>query len=383
MNDLRASTPKESDGRAGFTVVEVLITLVIASLLMIFVLSLTRSQLVTYEMQGQVTAVQQNARAGFDFVEQSIRRACAGVAAGAVELRVSAATNGVKTGCMNIYDGAVPAAGSFSGGALGSPVTLPDAIELIYADGGAFSMVTLIASPVVHVADTTGFQVGDLVLIGDYRRAYLHQIASILPPPVGFGPQQGDITMTVAPASDPTFLLMTPPLSILRARSVALYVDTATDPKNPLLRLDPDGVAGTTHADAEPLVEGVEDFQLAVGIDSNGDGVINENVASPGSLPPSDEWSGNALGELPLASPVPVLASDPPPIPWDPLRTPFIRTVRASLIARSLNQYAGSPAQVGPMEDRTTWPYAPGATSGPRFRQLRMVIAPRVWNLTD
>ena len=61
-----------------------------------------------------------------------------------------------------------------------------------------------------------------------------------------------------------------------------------------------------------------------------------------------------------------------------------LRQVRLSLLLQTLNQYAGSPPTVTASEDRTS-PYPPFATGAavPRYRSVRMVVAPRAWNLTE
>src|SRR5262249_53175447 len=147
------------------------------------------------------------------------------------------------------------------------------------------------------------------------------------------------------------------------------------------------GIIGTSHADAEPLVEGVEDFQIAVGVDGLGglaapDGQLNDSLVPPNPLP--DEWLGNGdlPNELPLAAPTNA-GSTPPTNYWFttqqpplPVGTQVLRAIRVSLIVRSLNQYAGTPSQVGPLENRTAWAWPPSDV-GPRWRQMRMVVAPR------
>jgi hypothetical protein len=383
---------RSARGLRGFTVVEVLIALLVASMLTVFVLSLTRTQLVTYEMQGQTTSVQQNARAGFDYVEAMLRRACSGLSWGAVGIRMGAGT--VQTGCFTFYDGAVVNGGRFTSA---NAATLPDAVEVIYGDGSAFSAVTAFPTPgTATVADVSRFNPGDLVLMGDYQRAYLLQIA-----PGGItvtagsmtGPQPpvGNVTFTAGTIQDATFLTWSPgdrPWIIMRARSQALYVDR-TDPKNSLLMLDPDGPLGADHLDAQPLVEGVEDFQIAVGVDrdpvgvvggpTGGRGVINEDLVNPSG--PNDEWIGNSVADAPLANPYPFPAGVAPLPPWLPDgNLQVLRQLRVTLYVRTTNQYPGAPAAVGPAEDRDPASYPVYGNAGPRRRQLRMVIAPRAWN---
>src|SRR5262249_30597571 len=132
----------------GFTIVEVLVALFVASLLSVFVLSLTRSQLVTYEMQGQVNSTQQNVREAFDYVETALRKGCSGVGTGKVRVHLNDAT-AFSTSCIKVYDGAifgtgatVPAVGSVGSFQTNNPAQKADAVELIYGDGSGLSMVS-------------------------------------------------------------------------------------------------------------------------------------------------------------------------------------------------------------------------------------------------
>jgi hypothetical protein len=138
--------------------------------------------------------------------------------------------------------------------------------------------------------------------------------------------------------------------------------------------VDPDGVASPNHLDftrVMPAAEGVVDFQVAVGNDGNGDGVISETSASPGS----DEWIGNGAGEI---IPAP---------PWNAgsLATPpQLRQLRLSLLFQTANSYGGVAAPLPTFEDRPASSYPSVAAAGaPRYRAMRITVSPRAWNLAE
>lgn len=137
-----------------------------------------------------------------------------------------------------------------------------------------------------------------------------------------------------------------------------------------MLMVDPAGVTSNNHLDygksVQPAVEGVIDFQVAVGNDLNGNGVIVD-------------WVGDTWGEA---------LQDPATTPWNSTSAlTKYRQVRLSLLLDTLNQYAGSPLTpwtTNPFEDRPSSSY-PQIVAGanPRYRSMRMIVAPRAWNLSE
>jgi len=116
----------------------------------------------------------------------------------------------------------------------------------------------------------------------------------------------------------------------------------------PTMMMDPD--AGGAAA-VEPFAEGIEDLQVAIGVDVNGDGAITEVGAAAGD----DEWQGNMAGDAALSGP--------------------IRAVRITVIARSTKPLAGPVAGFNrpAAEDR------PADTALDKFRRrvLRQVVETR------
>jgi type IV pilus assembly protein PilW len=340
----------------GFTLVELMIAMALASIVSAFLLMLTRSQLIAYEMNDQLTKAQQNARAGLGFVENLLRRACGGISNGGVGINVPALTP-AATSCVRTWDGATLAAGSF---AVGTPASLPDAVELVYgtAPMTVATTVTNAASSSVSVTvpDSTGFNDEDFVMLTDFQQAAVFKVQSHTATSLTF---YSTSSAAVYP-NNGTAYLPTTGNSVLKAASVSIYV-AAAGAYQGMLMIDPDGMFGNSHDDAEPLVENVEDFQVAVGSDSNADGLLTD--ATP------DEWVGNASGET------------LPALPWNQAAGvgAQLRAIRATLMVRTSSKYSGDAPALAAIEDRTAYP-TPGQGTF-RYRTMQMRVAPRVWNL--
>jgi hypothetical protein len=272
--------------------------------------------------------------------------------------------------CLRWYDGAAVNTTSFS---VSSATTLPDALEVVYASGSmtalSAALPTLTGVTTISVYDTSSFAIGDYVLVGDFSNANLYKIALVDTAGKKLTFDKSATTLSSAitaalPAGSP----------VLKAQTYSFFVAPAgTATYAGMLMVDSDGMVSTNHTaygggHVQPAVEGVVDFQVAIGIDSNSDGLLTD--ASP------DEWIGNAAGDV------------LPATPWNPSTTttpPQMRQVRLSLLLQTLQGYAGSspmfpdPSMTG-FEDRTTYPTT---TPTPRYRSVRLVVAPRAWNLAE
>jgi hypothetical protein len=347
---------------AGITLVELLIGLALAGLLTSFLFSVVRAQLIAHELNDQLGRTQMGARNGADFIEAWLRRACSGATLDSVAVNLPGRSQEVLS-CLRVTDGAVTSGGSFGAGAADA---LPDAVEII---AGGTPMTVAMAAPAlgerpeVLVADVGGFAVGDLVLLSDYQRAALFRISNIVPSVSPGGTLQlGGLS---GPVLSPDGLTLGVGSAVLRASAASFYID-GSDPAMPVLMLDPDGPLGADHQDAQPLLDGALDLQLAVALDRDGDGAFPESSAG------ADEWWGNQAGELPLPLP-----------PWNRTESadPQPRLIRATLLVRTASDYPGSAPTPGAVEDRAIYPTWPSAA--PRLRALRVVVAPRAWNTRE
>lgn len=379
----------------GFTLVEIMVALGLSSMVATGVLVLTRSQLSAYEMNDSVIKSQQNVRAGLEFVETQFRRTCGGISQGAVTVNLPGAAPW-QTTCVRYFNAAATSGASFTSGS----GTGPDAIELLYATGNSnasYASVTslngwLTTTPSVIVSDMSGFAVNDTVMVTNFKYAELFRIATING---GAGPASGVGPVTfgalaappLAPTGgSPSTTVYTPVANdaMLKVSSSALYFVAGTGGTPGQLYLDPDGMIGTDHSDAQPLIDGVSDFQLAFGIDwqaaapatgTQNDGVIAENLAA-GRAAGDDEWVGNAAGEALPAVPV---------NGWNatPSAAPMLLQIRSTIVVRTSNAYVSAVPAVGPYENGASISTVDSAGRHPRFRTMRSVVAPRAWNLGE
>jgi prepilin-type N-terminal cleavage/methylation domain-containing protein len=357
----------------GFTLVELMIALALSSIVAAGVLFLTRAQLRAYDLNDGIVRAQQNARVGLEYIETQLRRACAGVAHGSVGVNVPGVTPSVQS-CVQWWDNAAASGSTFT-----SSGTRSDALTIIYAtmnNNNTYATTTAAVaggtSPTVTVNDTTGFTIGDYVLITDFNvgNGNLYKIVSITAGtnPLGFGtigtPVNG---ASFTPGSGN---------AVLKAQSLSFYYVAGSGVTPGQLYLDPDGVGNTNHANAQPLIDAVSDFQVSFGIDwqtvapANGtqnDGLITE-AATPGLN--NDEWIGNYAGEV------------LPALPWNPAvaAAPMLLQIRATIVVRTTGAYTEQTSNVGPYEDGPTITAQDSAGRYPRFRTMRTVIAPRAWN---
>ena len=368
-----ATTPRRS---RGFTLVELMIALALTGMVTTSVLLIARTQLLAYEMNDQIVRTQQNARAAMDFLENIARRACGGINSGGVGINVPGVPQTLTT-CLRWYDGAQVASGSFSTGSAGAP----DALEVVYASGAMTALTAppvLTASPSVTVADTSHFAVGDYVLVGDFQNADLFRISGIQAAGSG-SPRPGTLQLGTLSAVvvSPVGLVLTTGAPVLKATTYSMFVAPAGSGYDGMLMLDPDGVASANHLDytrVQPAVDGIVDFQVAIGIDGDADGLIREDATAVNG----DEWTGNVAGEL-----LPALPWNPAAVGNAPPPPPQLQQLRLGLLLQTMNQYAGAPPTVTPLEDRPAASYPTRRGSAPRYRSVRAVVAPRAWNLNE
>jgi prepilin-type N-terminal cleavage/methylation domain-containing protein len=348
--------------QAGFSLPEVLIALGLASIVALGLLLLTRAQLQAFQQNDQINRAQQNARAGMSFVEQLLRRACSGASQGQVRIAVAGAAASIQP-CVRHWDGAALSAGTFTGG---NQTTAADAIEVIHGYGSLTAAVGTPSGTTITVKDTTGFAVNDLILLSDdvFTAAELHKVTAIAPST--FPTVNGTLTVDSAVVGGPPVLGTT--MKVMRARSYAIYLSTSGVTAGSLM-LDPDGMIGANHDDAEPLVEQVVDFQVAIGLDGDINGTVLE--ANPASN--TDEWLGNHASDALFSASVP---------PWNSTGLPQPRQIRAGVLVRTSATFAGAGVQESALENRPA-PTVAGSGQNPRWRPLRMVVAPRAWNLGE
>lgn len=313
----RVRQPRRS--QAGFTLVELMISLVMFSLTIAGVLSVAVTITTGNREQRQAINAEGSVRVAIDFIADALRQASPGVPGGALLTDASGTT--CTTGSILVTNS----------------TTAPDRLDMIYASGAVVTSsrsVLLVASTSIDVSDISQFAPGDHVVVADGTQGVMYRIDTITGTTLNF-----DTVCTSLPWTTdyPVGSL------VIRAQHAELYVDMIDGIKT--LMFDPDGPDG---ADVpEPLAEGVEDMQVALGIETGVDGSISD----VGAAANDDEWVYNRNG--------------------DTLPTGSIRAVRITLVARASTPITGgtTPYNLPAAEDR-----AVGAADGYRRRVLRSTI---------
>jgi prepilin-type N-terminal cleavage/methylation domain-containing protein len=294
--------------QAGFTLVELMVSVVLVGVVTSLSVRLASTVIDAYREQRIAMAIQRAARASIDLVSDAVRNASAGVATGDAR-DAAGCSDVVGIDVVNRSDG-------------------PDQISVIYASGGIVtslrSSVTA-ASSRFTVTSGDGLAVGDRVLITDGTSGRLLPVNRI-------EPSGADVEIRTVAAGVGCPGVPMPAdgyragALVVRARASTFYIATAAGV--PTLMLDPDGTGPEV---AEPLAEGIEDMQIAVGVDLDGDGALREDGST------SDEWFYNAAGDL-----------DPPAV-----TTTRWRAVRVTVVARTTQERQPTTTSLRPaLEDR-------------------------------
>jgi prepilin-type N-terminal cleavage/methylation domain-containing protein len=279
--------------QAGFTLVELMVSLILFSVAMAGVLAVGVSMSTGFREQRQAIATEGAARVPVDFIADVLRQASPGVTDPA-QLQDAATC---ATGAMTVSNAA---------GANGE-----DKLDVIFASGGVVtSSQTLYTAgtTTLTVTDATGLAAKDFVVISNMTRGHLVKISSISGNTLTLAAQCSSINLPSGgyPAGS----------LVIRAQHGTFYIGTQDG--IPTLFMDPDSDANPVMP-GEPLADGVEDLQVALGVDSTTDG-----VSELGASANDDEWQGNKSGDAPLSG--------------------TLRAVRVTLVARASQALVGGTA---------------------------------------
>jgi prepilin-type N-terminal cleavage/methylation domain-containing protein len=306
-------TPRRTE--AGLTLIELMISVAIASIAMSTALAVGLTMGNQYRDHREIVTTERAARVSLDIMADAVRGASAGVASGTIQDAVTCPATSEAVRVTN------NAAGLTIDGV--DVMDETDVLEVIYASGGTYSALT------------TDYSAGDTELIvfdgdwlaGDYAivtnlspisaQGALVHISAV----AGAGP----VTLTIDPCADLSGGFVKGNL-VIRARMSRFFVG---DPSFPSLYMDLDG-PGTLY-EPEPIAPGIDDMQIAVGVDLSGDAIVD---AAAG------EWFYDVTGD-PTA---PVIGNAAEP--W--------RALRIGLSARALQPSVDRPTFVrAALEDRT------------------------------
>ncbi len=261
---------------AGFTLVELMISLVLFSVAVAGILSVAVSLVQGYRETRSAIATESAARAPVDFLADSIRQALPAVSTGQV-------FDANEKVCANV------------GVVVTNSTTDPDRLDFVYAAGAVVTSLAadFTGSGDMEVVTAEGFTGGDAVILTDLETGHLVPILKVdgsklvtnigacaVPWPTSAATGTGYPKGTIA----------------VRARHASIYVGDIDGV--PTLMFDPD--AGGDEP-GEPLAEFVEDFQVALGVDTDDDKTIKD----VGAAADDDEWIYNVDGDkLPVGGTV-------------------------------------------------------------------------------
>lgn len=287
-------------GQGGFTLIEMMIAVVLVTIVIGFALQVGLTFVTAAKSAREAQAAERGARTSIEYLSDVVR--AASTAAPAADLRD--ATNCTAINAIAVEDHADG----------------PDQLTVVYGTGGVITSLRTVFdgnSSSFDVLDSTGLSQGDGVIISDGTMGRLVPVKTL-------SAATGTATIgTTAPSSACGAITM--PQGgfgvgslVVRGRVARFYVANAAD-GTPMLWMDPDADGP---APAEPLAEGVEDMQIAVGVDLDHNGILTDGAST------TDEWFYNAPGD---AAP-----PDPAVTPWS--------AIRISLVARTYTD-KGTTAQ--------------------------------------
>ena len=314
MSTATTRMERPRDGESGLTLVELMVSLVIVSVAVAATLSFGMQSTGANRISRRMITVERSARVSLEILSDAIRNSNAGVPTGQLQDLIGCATD--------------------SGLVVTNSTTAPDELLVIYASGGVVTSIRStfnIDDTQMTVPDATELEPGDLVIVTDSAQGHLLEVRDV-------AVSGSDYILTVAASAGlcPSVVFpdegYAPGSLVVRARINRFFIESGPSVGNiPTLMVDPDGDGPQN---AEPVAEGIEDLQIVVGTDTNGDGEVTANGAGPDD----DEWYYNVDGD-----------SDPPAMTTTPPRA-----LRITLVARSTIEDNDSPTSTRPaVEDRS------------------------------
>ena len=267
----------------GFTLIELMVSLVLFSLAIAGVLSVAISMGRAYHEQRQVMATEQGVRSAMDFMSDLLRGTSPAVASGNIQ-----DTKDCVTGVLTVVDS----------------TTAPDQIDVVAASGGVVTSTRTVydaGSTQITVTDSQQLAAGDTLIITNGTQGHILRATA-----VNTGT---NIVSLAAPGCVPALPLGGYPAGSLVIRALRARFRIGTFDGSPdvlLMDQDADGVG------EEPLAENVEDMQIALGVDVNADKSI-------------------AAGEWAFSAGIGALAGN-------------IRAARITLVVRAADQLVGGTA---------------------------------------
>jgi prepilin-type N-terminal cleavage/methylation domain-containing protein len=319
-------------GQAGFTLIELMISLVLFSFAIAGVLAVAVSMAQGLREQRAAVGAETSSRVPLDFIGDAIRQASPGVPSGTIW---DAAT--CTSTAITVLDNQT--------GVVDHTLTGWDSLDIIFASGGVVvssESTYNAATTSLTLTDTSQLAVGDSIVATNTTTGTLLKITSISGTTVNVAPPSG-----VCSGSIPSY---SPPFLVIRAQHATFTLDTVDG--QPTLLMDPDA---TGPAAPQPMAEGIEDMQVAQGFDA-GAGVVENTIVN------GDQWWCNVIGESQASG--------------HPAGT--LRALRVSLSARTTSGLVGNlnPYNRPAVENHTA------ATTFDQYRRRVLITTVEIRNLT-
>lgn len=259
----------------GFTLVELMVSLVLFSLLIAGVLSVAVTMAQGYREQRQVVATDTSVRAPMDYLGDLIRQAAPGVPTGQVYVTAGPA--------------ACPSVGSPTSISTTNFNNKSDVLDIVFAYGGFVTSTKTGYGPAttsLTLTDATNLKANDTLLIATTDRGHLLFVTNVTGNVVTLQASAGCISPTLPPGGYPVNSLV---LKVMKAS-----ITTGPDPQDNTLSnlwLNPYfPPTGYPAGLGQPIAENIEDMQISLGHDANGDSIITPNefefsAATPGAVP--------------------------------------------------------------------------------------------------
>lgn len=277
----------------GFSLVELMISIVIGLVLLLGAVALMVSSKQNYVIQDDLARIQENARFAVDMITTDLKVAgymgCVNDMTpgpgGPINNRLTAAGTGALLDFVRSIEGfqgsndpaAAPgittwlptntAVANLGGGADGNPVNNSDAITIRHIGGTAeqpTAAMAAVTDPIVIANTTLGLQAGELAAISNCTTTDIFQVSGL-----AGGIQHAASGLNTTDVFNGAYGV---DANVSRATAVRYYVGSlpAGDPAGTalfrLLNNDPN---------PQRLVDGVEMMQITYGVDSTGDGLPN------------------------------------------------------------------------------------------------------------
>jgi prepilin-type N-terminal cleavage/methylation domain-containing protein len=291
--------------QSGMTLIELMIAMVILGIVIAAAFNVAYTVMNGYRDHRKAMAVERSARGAMTVLADAIRNASPGVETAQITDLVGCSTlQGINV--VNRTDG-------------------PDTLQIVYASG---AVVTSIRqdftqdSTELLVLDGSALKAGDQVLVTDFdNRGHLVQVTDVTD-------NGGDWTLGLRAAARSLCSPEPLPFSYLKLSTVIkaqVAEFSILEGDVPVLMMDRDG-AGSE--EPEPVAEGIEDLQLAIGIDEDGDGEVSADAADG-----VDEWFYNHPDDIDPAQTITAR-------PW--------RALRLTVVARSMDETTSQPTSIRP-----------------------------------